>query len=197
MKESETVKDYYSKIKEIVNQMKSYGEKITDSKVVEKILINLTEKYDPIVTAIEHTKELSTLSVTELMGSLEAYEVRLSRHSENSEESAFQSKINLSSQKSQGGSRKSKEFSRGGAKNNQADGRMKKIFPPCGICKKTSHLKKDCWFRGKPQCKNCHIFGHVESECRKKKIHQANYSGEYEEDDQLFYACQAATEEKK
>nr|KYP45272.1 hypothetical protein KK1_033146 [Cajanus cajan] len=74
MKESETVKDYYSKIKEIVNQMRAYGENILDKKIVEKILISVPRKYDPIVTTIEQTKDLSTLSVTKLMGSLEAYE---------------------------------------------------------------------------------------------------------------------------
>nr|KYP71345.1 Signal peptidase complex catalytic subunit SEC11C [Cajanus cajan] len=68
MEESETVKDYYSKIKEIINQMRAYGENILDKKIVEKILISVPCKYDPIVTTIEQTKDLSTLSETELMG---------------------------------------------------------------------------------------------------------------------------------
>nr|KYP35054.1 hypothetical protein KK1_043927 [Cajanus cajan] len=51
MKESETVKDYYSKIKEMVNQMRAYGENILDKKIVEKILISVRRKYDPIVTS--------------------------------------------------------------------------------------------------------------------------------------------------
>nr|KYP41863.1 Retrovirus-related Pol polyprotein from transposon TNT 1-94 [Cajanus cajan]KYP41870.1 Retrovirus-related Pol polyprotein from transposon TNT 1-94 [Cajanus cajan] len=74
MKESETVKDYYSKIKEIVNQMRAYGKNILDKKIVEKILISVSHKYDPIMTMIAQTKDLSTLSVAKLMGSLEAYE---------------------------------------------------------------------------------------------------------------------------
>ncbi|XP_043700170.1 uncharacterized protein LOC122650864 [Telopea speciosissima] len=89
MKDSETAKDYYSRVKEIVNQMRAYCEDITDKKVIEKILISLTDKYDPIVTAIEESKDISTLSVTELMGSLEAYEQRLNRREESSIESAF------------------------------------------------------------------------------------------------------------
>nr|KYP76789.1 Retrovirus-related Pol polyprotein from transposon TNT 1-94 [Cajanus cajan] len=76
MKESETIKDYYSKIKEIVNQMRAYRENILNKKIVEKILISVPRKYDPIVTTIEQTKNLSTLSVIELIGSLEAYEQR-------------------------------------------------------------------------------------------------------------------------
>nr|UBX54620.1 transposon Pol polyprotein [Lupinus angustifolius] len=53
MKESETIKDYYSKIKEIVNQMKAYGENIIDKRIVEKILISIPQKYDSIVTTVE------------------------------------------------------------------------------------------------------------------------------------------------
>lgn len=79
MKDFETVKDYYSRIKEIVNQMRAYGDYITDKRIVEKILISMTEKYDHVITAIEESKDIETLSVTELVGSLEAYEARLSR----------------------------------------------------------------------------------------------------------------------
>ncbi|XP_074324289.1 uncharacterized protein LOC141704917 [Apium graveolens] len=53
MNESESLKDYYSKINEIVNQMALYGEVVTDKKVVEKILISLTDKYDAMVSIIE------------------------------------------------------------------------------------------------------------------------------------------------
>ncbi|BAT83763.1 hypothetical protein VIGAN_04098100, partial [Vigna angularis var. angularis] len=48
MKESETIKDYYSRIKEIVSQMRAYGENILDKKIVEKILISIPQKYDAI-----------------------------------------------------------------------------------------------------------------------------------------------------
>ena len=37
MKESETIKYYYCRIKEIVSQMRAYGETILDKKIVEKI----------------------------------------------------------------------------------------------------------------------------------------------------------------
>jgi len=89
MKESETIKGYYSRIKEIINQMRAYGETILDKKIVEKILISILQKYDAIATAIEQTKDLATLSVTQLIGSLEAYEQRSKRHEEDSVENAF------------------------------------------------------------------------------------------------------------
>lgn len=53
MKESETAQKYYSRVKEIVTQMRAYGEDIPDKKIIEKILISYIEKYDTIVTNIE------------------------------------------------------------------------------------------------------------------------------------------------
>ncbi|XP_060960632.1 uncharacterized protein LOC133031207 [Cannabis sativa] len=140
-----------SRIKEIVNQMGAYGEIISDKNIVQKILISCTEKYDSIVSVIEETKDLETLSPTELMGSLEAYESRRERHKESEVENAFQK----------------------------------------------SHLEKDCWFKGKPQCQNCKKFGHTEKTCRLKKSHQANFSEKKNDENNLFYVCQAATEEGK
>ncbi|XP_062099874.1 uncharacterized protein LOC133805728 [Humulus lupulus] len=84
MKDNETVKSYYSRIKEIGNKMGVYGEIIYEKKIVEKILISCTEKYDAIISLIEETKDLETLSPIELMGSLEAYKRRRERNDENS-----------------------------------------------------------------------------------------------------------------
>lgn len=49
MKENETAKDYYSRVKDTVHKMGAYGEKISDKKIVEKILISCTENYDAII----------------------------------------------------------------------------------------------------------------------------------------------------
>lgn len=67
IKESEKVKEYFSRVIEIVNQMRTYGVDscwdISDHKIVEKILIRVTKKYDYILTAIEESKDLLTLSI--------------------------------------------------------------------------------------------------------------------------------------
>ncbi|XP_028089236.1 uncharacterized protein LOC114289666 [Camellia sinensis] len=97
MKESETLTDYFSKLMEIVNQMKSYGERVEQKRIVEKILVSLPEKYNTMVGIIEETKDISEMSVQELMGSLKAHEQRLLKQLEKPLESAFQSKVNLNS----------------------------------------------------------------------------------------------------
>lgn len=146
MKESESVKDYYSRIKEIVNKLRSYGDDIADKNIVEKILINMTENYDSIVTVIEELKDIQTLSVTELNGSLEAYEARRNRRSEGSVESAFQSKLKLKSPKSSNANMKKYNSNK---QRSRADQQERRNYTPCGICKKSNHLEKHYFFRGK------------------------------------------------
>jgi hypothetical protein len=41
--------------------MKVYGEDMIARRIVEKILISLHEKFDPMVFVIEETKDLSSL----------------------------------------------------------------------------------------------------------------------------------------
>lgn len=72
MKDSETAKDYYLRTDEIVNHLRSYGDDIPQKKVVGKILITCSEKYDPIIVAIEESKDIDKLTAAQLMGSLES-----------------------------------------------------------------------------------------------------------------------------
>ncbi|KAL5727667.1 hypothetical protein ACHQM5_000836 [Ranunculus cassubicifolius] len=210
MKEMELLKDYFTRVMEVINQMKTYGETISSQRIVEKILISLPEKYDPVVAVIEQTKDLATLGIEELMGSIKAFKQRLNLRSEKSVESAFQSKLNVgsrnqeknSSEESFRGRRNTR--GRGGYARGRGRGRSnftrqsneESTQQRCRICQRKSHDEKDCWFRGKPQCHNCKRFGHIQKECDLNKIQQANFTEEKESNDHLFYACQVATEQK-
>ncbi|XP_059635244.1 uncharacterized protein LOC132277401 [Cornus florida] len=158
-------KEYRGSTK-VVNQMKTYGEDISNQRIVEIFLISLPEKYDSIVAVIEETKELENLSVEELMGSIKAFEQRLSMRSEKTIESAFQSKLNVSSKnqekypssfdRSKGESSRGGRHGRGRGRNSRGRGRnnfersgnIESTQQNCGICKRSSHVDKDCWFRG-------------------------------------------------
>ena len=58
MKEGESVLDYTSRVKSVVNQMKQYGEKIEETRVLEKILRSLLSKFDYVVVAIEEANDV-------------------------------------------------------------------------------------------------------------------------------------------
>ena len=81
--------------------MKSYGETITEQRICEKILASLPPKFDTIVIIVEEFKDLSTLSIHKLMGSLKTHEQKLFRHKASSLESIFQSKLMVFDKNSQ------------------------------------------------------------------------------------------------
>lgn len=54
--------------------MKRNGEKLEDVAIMEKILRSLDPKFDSIITIIKETKDLTTMTIEQLLGSLQAYE---------------------------------------------------------------------------------------------------------------------------
>ncbi|XP_027905827.1 uncharacterized protein LOC114165383 [Vigna unguiculata] len=162
-----------------------------EKRVVEKILITLTEKYDSIVASIETSLDPSSLSISKLVGLLGAHEARLSNRADtNSVENAFQSKLKLQPKKREEGEKKNiEEYSRSKDSRNLF-GNKKDKYPPCGICNKSSHAEKDYWHRWKPIWHYCKKPGHVEKYCRNKNKHQENFAEEYNQEQRLFYANQ-------
>ncbi|CAN6718022.1 unnamed protein product [Malus baccata var. baccata] len=91
MRENELLKDYFTRLFDIVNKMKTYGEELPNERIVQKLLISLTKPYDSIVSVIEETKDTETLSVQDVMTSLRAFDQMLERHAGFAPEKAFQS----------------------------------------------------------------------------------------------------------
>ena len=70
--------------------MRIYGENVNNETVMSKVLRSLTKGFHHVVAEIEESKDLSTYNFDELMSSLLAHEVRISRSYEKVEEKAFQ-----------------------------------------------------------------------------------------------------------
>ena len=62
-----------------MNAMKSLGEKIEESFLVQKILRYLIDKFNPKVSAIEELNDLKYLSIDQILGTLTAYEMRIKK----------------------------------------------------------------------------------------------------------------------
>ena len=70
MKENESIADFSSRISNVINQLKSNGEDYQEKRIVENILRSLPHKYDNLVMTIEEAKDLTILTMDELMGTL-------------------------------------------------------------------------------------------------------------------------------
>jgi hypothetical protein len=77
MTESENVDQFMTRVMGIMNQIRLTSETITDQCIVEKILKSLPNKFEMIVTTIPESKDLSSFSIDELIGSLVTHETRL------------------------------------------------------------------------------------------------------------------------
>ena len=66
----DNVDNFFTEVMNIVNQLRTQGEDITDQRVIEKVLRSLPSKFGSIVAYIEKSKDLSQLFVDKLMGFL-------------------------------------------------------------------------------------------------------------------------------
>ena len=78
MKESQTMKDYAEQLLNIVNKMRLYGKEFSNERIVQKILVTLPEKYKATISSLENSKNLSSISLAELVNVFQALEQRSS-----------------------------------------------------------------------------------------------------------------------
>ena len=76
MGDRETIMDMYTRFTHITNELKSLGKTFTTEELVRKILRFLPRSWEAKVTAIQEAKDLKVLSLDELIGNLQTYELR-------------------------------------------------------------------------------------------------------------------------
>ena len=82
MKPTEIITSMCTRFTDIVNNLKILGKVYTNGDLCRKILRLLLLNWDSKVTAIQEARDLSTLKVEELVGSLMTYEIGLNQHEE-------------------------------------------------------------------------------------------------------------------
>ncbi|KAF2287248.1 hypothetical protein GH714_039440 [Hevea brasiliensis] len=156
MKRDETITEYFARVMVVANKMRSNGEEMTDTKIVEKILRTLTDKFTYVCVSIEESKDIETMSVDELQSTLVVHEQKF-RHVHREDEDQVL--------KIEG---RSNSTSRGrGSYRGRGRGRGRAVFNKATV-----------------ECYKCHDLGHFQYECPNSSK-EANYA-ELEEEDELL-----------
>jgi hypothetical protein len=99
MKDSETIKEYSDKLLGIVNKVRLLGTLFSDCRIVEKILVTVPERYEASITTLENTKDLSKITLAELINALQSQEQRRLMRQDQVPEEALQAKYSGSDKK--------------------------------------------------------------------------------------------------
>lgn len=193
MKESETIKEYSDRLLNIANRVRLLGSEFPDSRLVQKILVTIPERFEATISSLETTKDLSQISLAELLTSLQAQEQRRLMRSEGSIEGALAAKV----QSNQGDKGKKKKNKKENSDHDspKKNGGTKSDFPPCKHCGKKGHPPFKCWRRPDQQCEKCQKKGHHQKIFKSNYEQQKNVAQvvEQEEEEQLFVATCFAT----
>ncbi|GAV77669.1 UBN2 domain-containing protein, partial [Cephalotus follicularis] len=80
MHDNECISDMFTRFTRIVNSLKNIGKSYSNQELIRKILRCLSRSWTPKVTAIEEAKDLSTLPLEQLLGSLMMHETSMKSH---------------------------------------------------------------------------------------------------------------------
>ena len=77
MHDDESFSNFYTKLCDLSNEYFALGEKILETTLVRKIMRSLPDRFSSKVSAIEEAKDLDSMKVEDLMGSLHTFEITL------------------------------------------------------------------------------------------------------------------------
>ncbi|CAL8169979.1 unnamed protein product [Prunus armeniaca] len=218
MRDDETLSGYLTRLNELINQMKTFGEVLSNERLVQRVLISLSKPYDPICLVIENTKCIDKVDLQEVLAILKSQEQRFDMHTIDAIDKAFGSfSVNPKGQQQRGNSQSSESKKNWNGKGKKWDskpqsqqrsfanpaqnstfaGSMKQdaVKPQCKVCSKF-HFG-ECRYKGQSKCHNCDKFGHWARECTAGRVVQkANCANQAKVTGNLFYANSAITEVK-
>jgi hypothetical protein len=152
MLEDETFNDFFGKLSEIRNSMIILGKKVSDTKIVRKVMRSLPERFKMKVTAIESCTDLETMRIEELVGALQTYKFSLSKPRNNKDLALRTLRKNSDELSNEEPSdeelalvaRKFYKFRHRIPKNFEKPEERDPRGPKCYECFGCGHLRKDC-----------------------------------------------------
>ncbi|XP_047269443.1 uncharacterized protein LOC124899241 [Capsicum annuum] len=195
MKESEIIKEYSDRLHNLANRIRLLGSTFNDSRIVEKILVTAPERFEPTITTLENTKDLSKITLAELLSAFQAQEQRRVMRQGGAVEGALPAKHHDDGHSKKKKNKKYQPTDGEGAtqSNKNKTGGFKRNYPPCKHCGKLGHAPFKCWKRPDAKCTKCIKCNQLGNEaiiCKNKtQQHDAEARVDDEqEEDQLFVA---------
>ena len=166
MREDDSFDGFYAKLKDIVNLVFNLRETIPEPKIVRKVLKSLPEKFHAKIAAIEESKDIDWIPLTELVGNLQTYELGLTRIGKTGEidESLNDKDFKMKSYIT----RQFKKFIKNANRKGFDKDRRQSSFSQF---KGQEKGKKDAKEGGqytaptRPKCFGCHGFDHMKQKC--------------------------------
>ena len=201
--EDESFNEFYAKLKDIVNSAFNLRETISEPKIVRKVLRSLPERFHAKITAIEESKDIDKIPLTELVGNLQTYELGLTRIGKlgKGKSMALKAKSSDTAESSEDKDSKMKSYiirqfkkfmknanGKGFDKNRRKSSSSQ--FKRQDKGKKDARDDSQYTVPSGPKCFGCQGFGHLKQECptylktiRKSKALTATLSDTEPEDD--------------
>ena len=178
MEEDESFDKFYAKLKDIVNFAFNLGENISKPKVVKKVLRSLPERFHAKITAIEESKDIDEIPLTDLAGNLQTNELGLTkiRKLSKSKSMALKTKSNEIDESSDDEECKMKSYitrqfkkfmKNANAKGFDKDRKQSSSsqFKSQDRGKKDAKESSQYIVPSMPKCFGCQGFGHMKQEC--------------------------------
>ena len=77
MEDDEQFDEFYAKLRDAVSSAFNLGETIHEPKIVRNVLRSLPKRFHAKITTIEESKDIDKIPLTELVGNLQTYKLRL------------------------------------------------------------------------------------------------------------------------
>lgn len=151
MTSGESVNDFFARTLFVSNKLRNYGEPITDTMIIEKILRSMTPKFNYVVCSIEEsTADFSAMTIDELQSRILVHEQRM--NTEVIEEQVL-------------------KVTHGDSSNGRGRGRGQGSYRGRGRGRGRQSFDKSII-----ECYSCHKLGHFQYECPRKEQENANYT---------------------
>ena len=86
MEPNESISGIFIRFIDIINNLKNLDRAYTDAELCKKILQSLSRSWEAKVTIIQEAKDMSTLKLEKLLGSLMTHELKLNQLNEDKDE---------------------------------------------------------------------------------------------------------------